>query len=165
MAVSLSLSAQGLEHLPPKEDFQFIVCEKKYACSSIVADFLSPKVAKMHFVDPTLNSYILQSPDPNSLFGEFLAIGEGKSRDFSIPNCGFAFGLASELQNSEVFGMIRRFVSDDLSVDNAVSRLQLGWNGGCDCGRELAFVASHFDSILEDVLGELTKHGIIRIIS
>jgi hypothetical protein len=58
MSFSVSLSSRGLSTLPYQKNFTFIVGHKKYHCSFVTADFVSPKISKFHFADPTLDCYI-----------------------------------------------------------------------------------------------------------
>lgn len=57
---TLILSSAGLKNIIPEatqeDEFQFIFGEKPIYTKNVFAEFISPKVSKMHKIDPTINS-------------------------------------------------------------------------------------------------------------
>ena len=57
---TLILSSAGLKNIVSSnkvygEDFTFIFGKEKYTMSNVLAEFLSPKVSKLHKTDPTID--------------------------------------------------------------------------------------------------------------
>jgi hypothetical protein len=72
---SLSLSTNGLSHIPIKEstiDFKFIVGDATYCCPSWIADFISPKIAVLHSIDNTVMSFRLKHMTAEGVSVRFL---------------------------------------------------------------------------------------------
>jgi hypothetical protein len=76
----LVLSAKGLAHIPESEsrnDFEFIIGNSRYRCPSLIADFLSPLLCRLHSVDETGRSFRISTKDEYSQFSDFLNLGRG----------------------------------------------------------------------------------------
>jgi hypothetical protein len=57
-AATFAISAKGLANVPisdARNDFGFVVGDMTYKCPSLIADFLSPRVAKLHLVHETID--------------------------------------------------------------------------------------------------------------
>jgi hypothetical protein len=70
--VASRLSARGLANVAVggwSEDLSFIVGDHRYRCPSSVAQFLSPRVSKLHSIDATINELRLEIEDRDELFG------------------------------------------------------------------------------------------------
>ena len=57
---NLTLSAAGLKNVviesPQNQNFRFIFGKQIFSICNFFADFISPKVSKIHKSDPTINS-------------------------------------------------------------------------------------------------------------
>jgi hypothetical protein len=54
------LSTRGLANIPESEsrnDFDFVVGNSRYHCPSLIADFLSPLLCRLHLADETIKSF------------------------------------------------------------------------------------------------------------
>jgi hypothetical protein len=80
--VTGGLSARGLANAPVgdwSDHFTFIVGAHRSRCPSSVAQFLSPRVSKLHSIDPTISELRLEVEDRDELFGSVLEAAEGNS--------------------------------------------------------------------------------------
>jgi hypothetical protein len=80
--VTGGLSARGLANVPVgdwSDDFTFIVGDHGYRCPSSVAQFLSPRVSKLHSIDVTISELRLEVEDRGGLFSSVLETAGGGS--------------------------------------------------------------------------------------
>ena len=64
MNINIQLQSSSVFHLPLqnyKEDFTFIVNKEIFHTSVIFADLLSPKISKLHQIDPTITEYYINT--------------------------------------------------------------------------------------------------------
>lgn len=100
-----SLSVAGLSN-PGKNslplDFCFIVNGKKYYCYSLYADFLSPKIAKMHESDPTIDHFDIDIEDDFDTFGLALQLMYGEEISPNALQSNYLNKLGKLLENDEI---------------------------------------------------------------
>ena len=75
--LNYSLNEKNLKDIPfdkYEKNFTFIVNGKKYSTNRIVADILSPIIRKLHFVDESVNEFIIDTDNQqgDDYFSEFL---------------------------------------------------------------------------------------------
>ena len=74
--MDINISSKGLgqinqEFLP--DNFTFIIDDHSYSCNKIQADFLSPKIANIHKVDPLIDTFKFDEiEDKDGSFQEFI---------------------------------------------------------------------------------------------
>jgi hypothetical protein len=73
----LRLSTSGLSNIRMQNDFDFIVGGSHHRCPSFVADFLSPKIARLHNADPTIDNFVISASDRHGDFDSFVSLGRG----------------------------------------------------------------------------------------
>lgn len=87
-------------------DFTFAIGTKIYSCPRILADILSPKISKMHLIDPTVDSFTINIDDPSENFQFFIdLISIGKS-DITPNKISFVLDVCNILDNTELFSRI-----------------------------------------------------------
>jgi hypothetical protein len=168
MRTELSLSAKGLSNLPrsdSKDDFEFIVGDFSYRCPSLVADFLSPRIARMHHADESISEFAIETPDDGPHFPEFLKLGFGGALSVTPSNRRFLLSIGCELGNCEVYETILGQIECDMSTGNVLNRVEVLSRVGANIANEIEFIASHFFEfssseimtlsfdVLRDVLG------------
>jgi hypothetical protein len=89
------------------------------------ADFLSPKIARLHTTDPLMDSYIVNTCDTKNLFGQFLAIGRGERLHFDREDLRFFALLSRELGNNEVLSAILAHFHEEITEANFLEHWQL----------------------------------------
>lgn len=78
--MKFTLNFNSLKSLPFQnynKDFTFIVDGKRYQTARIVADILSPKVRKLHFIDSSITEFNIETIDNQELKQK-----EKEERDF-----------------------------------------------------------------------------------
>jgi hypothetical protein len=101
----LKLSANGMTNIASSKkenDFTFVVGTEFYTCPWFVAVFLSPRIAHLHAIDPSVDEYVVETEDSAHQFNDFLRLGGGVSIDVTEQNHRFLLLISSELGNYEV---------------------------------------------------------------
>lgn len=144
--------------------FEFVFSdEKSFRVHSVLAQFLSPAVARHRRCDPSFTRYIFEksSADLADTFESLLSrMRAGQSLKVDSSNFGHLIRLARELQNDELLSSILTITeSDSIELDEALCILQVGTELGTGfLSRAEAlkdFVASHFYEIHSDSLNQL----------
>jgi hypothetical protein len=170
---TIKLSASGLANIQMQNDFDFIVGKSHHCCPSFIADFLSPKLAQLHTVDPTINNIILSTEDRYSNFDSFLSLGRGQSIRINSENRDFFVSLSSELGNLELSFLFLNSASTEKEITRENVFLRLAdWSHAnfesdfhLDFSREIAFVASHFHDFSKSELSDLNLSILSEIVS
>jgi hypothetical protein len=120
------LSTGGLANVAVRDwsdDFTFIIGDHCYRCRSYVAQFLSPRVAKLHLIDATINQIRINVDDPDELFGSALnAAGSGRIAVDSAHRRTFA-AVCAALWNPELWESICGQFGNDVMMKNVFDRL------------------------------------------
>jgi hypothetical protein len=143
MTDSFQLSSTGLANVPLKElrnDFEFIVGDTIYHCSSFIADFLSPHIAALHAFDDTISLFVIETKDEANHFNDFLSLGHRQQLCLTETNRQFHLSISRELGNSEVYSYILKGVEGDISIANVVRRLKLLGAMSANYGSEVEFL-------------------------
>jgi hypothetical protein len=141
------LSARGLLNVPRHEwrnDFEFIVGSAHYRCPALIADFLSPRIARLHSVDDTITTFNVTEEDEHSAFSQFLDLGYGRALVLNERNQGFLVSICEELGNLELCELIFRMAEGDISSSNVAPRIRSLGRLGSRYDDEISFSASIF---------------------
>jgi hypothetical protein len=164
-----ALTSRGLGHISNTaypRDFEFIVGPNRFLCHSFIADFLSPKLARVHECDPTFLSYRVKTADPDHLFEKFLSLGYGGSFQFSsVKGLDFFRALAIELENPEFCFLLFEYLNTELTPETVVERLRAREGFDHPIDSEIAFIAQNFCTISPIELAQLTFEELERVIS
>jgi hypothetical protein len=168
MSENLWLTTKGLGHLPPncyENDFAFIVGGLEYRCPCFLADFLSPRVARLRSNDPTIREFTIDVSDPNSEFSSLFSILSGSPFILQRSALDFFLKIARELSNVELFKSLSAIRGDD-SV-NLVEELRFLSEIGDDFDLESLVdkCSSSFFELPESSLGELSVSLLVSILS
>jgi hypothetical protein len=116
----LSLTGNGMGNIASSKaenDFTFIVGNERYHCPWFVADSLSPRIGRLHGSDPTFRELVIGTADAGDDFGDFVSLGRGAGVSLTSANRSFMISVAAELENYELYWLIR----DDFEKDQTVS--------------------------------------------
>jgi hypothetical protein len=165
---NLWLTTKGLEHLPPnyyENDFAFIVGGLEYRCPCLLADFLSPRVARLRSNDPTIREIVLEVSDPNGDFSLLFSVLNGSPLLLNHSTLDFFLKIAHELSNVELLHSLCAFRGDDSR--NVVEELRFLTEIGEDFDFEsvLDRCSSSFFELPESSLGELSVSLLVSILS
>jgi hypothetical protein len=173
-ALDVKLSACGMGNIPGSKienDFRFIVGESCYPCPWFVADFIAPKVGRLHCFDPSAREFCIETDDPTNLFPAFLSLGLGQSVRIDEENRSFFLAVACELGNSELYFSIVNYFEGDLSVSNIYERFGRAEFFDFFSDKTIEFIAFHFweldSSFVKDfpisTLSRVFAHRSLRI--
>jgi hypothetical protein len=127
IAASLTLSTNGLSHVPLKEsgnDFKFIAGDATYCCPSLIADFLSPKIAQIHSIDDTIVSFAISAKDVKGDFSSIMGLGRGQPVVLTESNRTLLESVCKDLLSVELYEKILQATEGTISVDNVASRMK-----------------------------------------
>lgn len=188
---TLILSSAGLKNIVSSnkvygEDFTFIFGKEKFTMSNVLAEFLSPKVSKLHKTDPTIDhisydkleniSNIEDEQEFDNIFvKDILSLitkltkGEHiELKDEYIPKLQL---ISILLENEELFQKLNEFSSTN-NIDDCIHRLELfeyfqeiSKTSAFDYSTLIDQISSQFYSIDQTKLKHLPRSTLLRIIS
>jgi hypothetical protein len=130
--------------------FTFHVGAASYPIPTLLADFLSDKIALLHCGDLTIDSYDVQTEDPGGLFAQFLEMAHGKELQINSSNVTFYAKLAHELGNQELIRSISSRVADMPARENIVERLKTKRALGESTENEIGYAAEHLLALSDE---------------
>jgi hypothetical protein len=146
--VTGGLSSRGLANVVVRDwsdDFAFVIGDHRYRCRSSVAQFLYPRVSKLHSADAMISELRLEVEDQDKLFTSMLEPAKGSSIAVDSDHRGLFEGICAALWNSELCELVCGQQRDDFTMDNVLNRLRFRSANQYDISGESGFVASHFD--------------------
>ena len=161
----LSLTCNGMGSVNfdcSESEFEFVFGKDKVCrVHSILAEFLSPKIARMRRCDISYDVYTFKDSE---MFGVFeslvssLRVGEAIRVEKS--NFPALLRLSEELENGELLSSLLQMMDpESLSLDEAILLLQVGCHLGTAFSNRFRklrdFVASHFHELEKEILDDL----------
>jgi hypothetical protein len=149
--VTGGLSARGLASIAVRDwsdDFTFIIGNHRYGCSSSLAQFLSPRVSKFHWIDATISELRLEVEDQDNFFGSVLEAARGGSIAVDSTHRPTFVAICAALWNSELYESVCGQLRDEVTIENVLDRIRFLSATRCEFSTELEFIASHFDDFL-----------------
>jgi hypothetical protein len=110
-----SAGFSGVRFEESDNDCEFVVGSSRFRCNHTLACFLSPTIAKFHFLDPTVNCYSVSSITDTDAFQSFLSICSGSELIIGSSNKAALSSLSRELGDYELFWLIENDDPDDCS--------------------------------------------------
>lgn len=173
--MNINISSQGLELINQEflpDNFTFIIGNRSYHCNKIQADFLSPIVSKIHKVDPLIDSFKIETKDPDGdfqTFIDFLKKGEMKI----IPQkFSFYIQVSGLLGNSEIINSLMNLITyefekEEFQLTNIIEKLILFDQLNIpEKNSFFDYVASHFSDICQHIYNKkLSYETLASIIS
>jgi hypothetical protein len=105
-------------------DFDFVAGGNRSSCPWFVAAFLSPRIAQLHGLDPSICEFHVETKDHKQEFDKFLSFGWGLSVVIDDENVLVVRSIARELGNCELYGLIVEGLEGDLNISNVFERLR-----------------------------------------
>lgn len=102
----ISLTTNGLKNInfsDYQNQFTFIVNGKSFTCSRIIADFISPRVAAMHFSDVAASEIVINTKSKIGNFDQVLNLAFGGEIQVNEINRDFLEEISTQLENEEIF--------------------------------------------------------------
>jgi hypothetical protein len=94
------LSTAGFSNVrfdPLDSPFRFLVGDRTFECSPVIATFLSPKIARLQSIDATTSLYTVSAVDDAAHFDAFLSLGSGQELILNDSSAPFYAALCHEL--------------------------------------------------------------------
>lgn len=181
-------SLKGLKDIPFQKydkDFTFIVDGKRYQTARIVADLLSPKVRKLHFIDPSITEFDVDTclhekeqkeNDDKDYFQDFLQIIISDEIEIGSKQQKYYSRYFYALGNINEYLRLQPEYSSPLSVENAVDRLleieriTINFSEVIDhhtinVEEIISFIASHFYDLPKEQLKRLSVELLNEILN
>ena len=142
-------------------DFEFVFGNKVCRVHSVLAEFLSPKVARIRKCDPLCSFYTFKSSEIFSAFERLVSsLRSGEAVRVEKSNFAALLRLSQELENDELFSsLLGRIKKESMSVEEAILLLRAGVDLGtafCDgIGNLRDFVALRFYEIKKEIIDDL----------
>ena len=143
-------------------DFEFIFGEDRVChIHSVLAEFLSPKVARLRRCDPLCSFYAFKDSEMFNVLEHLVAIlRSGDTVRVEQSNFLALLRLAQELENSELFDSLLGMINtESLNLEEAISLLQAGIDIGAAFSARFGnlkdFIASHFHELKKEILDGL----------
>ena len=163
----LKLSSKGLQNIAKcnhNDDFKFIVGKKEYKVPSFFADFISPRIANCHAIDPCMNYFVVDIDDPNDYFPIALDFIKGKNFKILPKQREFFKNLAIIFENDELLSYALDIVTPTLTSSNALSSLEEKLPYNLDISKEIDNIASNFHKYNSKLLSQLNVNVLMRIL-
>lgn len=187
-----SLSYKNVNEIPfdkYERNFTFIVNGKAYETSRIVADLLSPKVRRFHYIDDTISEISIntkikdkkedsKNSIANDYFSDFLNLSQFKQNNIDLLHLKHYCEYFILLGNVDEYIHLQSAYSDRLTIDNAIdSLLSLTElikvcnepSAAIVCNESIkkiiSFAASNFDQLDKEKLKKLEISVLEEIIS
>jgi hypothetical protein len=165
---TVGVSAAGMRNFPAskmRHDFLFCIGDARCPCSWIVADFLSPKIARLHATDPSITEYEIETPDSDAQFQSLLSIADGGSLHVNSDNCTFFLSVSRELGNCELYLSILGHIQEGLSTSTVLPRVSGSDFPDFSSEASMAYLASHFCELKAPVLDQISLSALFHILS
>jgi hypothetical protein len=156
--VSVALSAKGLCNIVPSsqtETFAFIVNGRRHECCRSLAQYLSPRVSRLHTFDPSINGLELDDFGFSNCIPALSALMDGEPIRVSPADACSLLLVAESLGNTELCGVIRGLAPSTVTLANAIPLFLRKERLGLDYGAEVRFIASHFASFSVQTLSSV----------
>ncbi|EAX96619.1 hypothetical protein TVAG_148940 [Trichomonas vaginalis G3] len=160
---SLGLQNVGIGH--KTDNFTLVVGDKSYKCNKFFVDFISPKIAEIHLIDPLLDTFQLDIPDPNGYFSILLDLMNGKPIKLQTEHLEFLKKAAHALGNNELLLKLLDIPNENINYRNALSVLEEKLPYGLDVTNEINIIASSFYNIKSKLLEDLDIDILMRILN
>jgi hypothetical protein len=150
---------------PGHNEFRFCVGTVSYDCTTFLAEMISPAIARLRLSDPTVIQFVIETPDPLSLFSGVLAMGRGEPVTIDQSHHSFFLSVFRELGASAMYFSILEYFEGPPTFSNLIDRLRLidEFEGAAD--DEFSFAAHNFADISPDLFGSLTLAHLYTILS
>ena len=163
-ATELTLTCKGMSSVNwdcSDPDFEFVFGNRVCRVHSVLAEFLSPKVARARRSDPLCLFYTLKDSEMFSVL-ESLVSSLRSGEALRVDNSNFLrlLRLSQELGNTDLLSSLLSMIkTENLTVEEAILLLRTGIDLGTAFSAQFGslsdFIASHFYKIEKTILDDL----------
>lgn len=172
----LTLSIKSFQYIPYnkyKKDFTFIVNKNRYPTPRIIADILSPKVKRLHFIDESINEFAFTTEEKfkEGHFSDFLKLA------YLLPQkIDAELKIEYSMYFKKLGNIDEYFRLNQLTIESAIPNLRFIIDQNKNRFNELfvtndqfrsiiSFISSHFSEISKEEMSELPNEILNEIIS
>ena len=152
------------------QDFTFIVNNKEFKTSHLIAELLSSKICQMHSNDPTSDTYIINTEHQGD-FQQILNLVDFNQVTLQTADLEFLLEVIESLGNNSI-ELTGTMDNVELTADNVFTLIQNHEKFpkfySNQIVREIEFIASHFNELAEtcnDKLKGLSFDTLLRVLS
>lgn len=152
-----SLSLKGIDSylsFANSNEFHFLFDNYVISMNRLFADFISPKVAQLHFIDPTIDSLVISNKNDRSqidAFEKIIKIAKGEVIKIETNELHLLAKMSRFLSNNELFEEIFKKLNNDLNMSNIFSVIEFEIKFLSDLSEKTKkFVAENFYEILKN---------------
>lgn len=162
---TIKLLTNSIKHVPFNnydKDFTFIVNGQEFQTSRIISDLISPKISKIHLIDPTVSQFIITTKSEGN-FQTILNLVSFELKEIDEKEIEFVFEIFDilEIENAEVKTNI------ELNIDNVIDFIQKHDLSSCFyssfLSREIDYLSKHFYEIKENQIEKFFTFSIDTI--
>lgn len=136
-------------------DFTFIVNRTEFQTNKIVSDILSPKISKIHQIDPTFSTYIINTKS-NGDFQILFDLLTDKTKDLPESNISF---IAEVIEDFEAENIEVTIPDIEINLENVITMIKkhekLPLMHKTNLVNEVDFLSEHFYELRQDQITEL----------
>ena len=134
------------------DDFSFIVNNKKFKTTRLIADLISPTISKLHLIDPTINNFTIKTNKQGD-FLNILNLVDFQKKQISEKEFPFFFEVAEILGNESFEYQIEQEnieinSNNVFTLINKHEKYQKIYYEFYS--KEVDFISSHFYELCED---------------
>lgn len=148
--MEFGLSSRGLSNPSTKaleKDFTFVVGKNEYKVPSILADFVSPKVAMIHSSDPSVDTYTIYIDDMDNKFERVIKLMYGEQIEITDVEATYLKVIGAHLGNKELVCNMGCLSDTEPNIDSVFKRLKEKKELELQIDQEIEYIASHLYEI------------------
>lgn len=153
-----------------EKNFTFIVNGEEFLTSKFISDLLSPKICKIHTIDPTIDLFYINTNE-HGQFSYVLDLVKFSLNTIPLSEIPFIYEVMEILQN-ETISLSEEELQQELTIDNIFSSIQQHEKFvkfySKSYQQEIEYIASHFYEICDNKkynLSLLNQNTIERILN
>ncbi|KAK8875481.1 hypothetical protein M9Y10_005647 [Tritrichomonas musculus] len=143
----------------------FTICfeDSKYQINSLLADFISPKISRIHQAEPFCSSITIPIKDPNHFFNNIVFSLRGNSLSVNDQSIFFYLYVFNFLENEDVVLSLEELKPTKLTKENIISIIEHKIQANFSIKNELSFLASNFFDIPYEQLSMLSSDILSKV--
>ena len=121
----IQLKQSCIMHIPIQNygnDFTFMVNEQKFKTNRLISDLLSPKISKMHLIDPTIELFTIKTTNHGD-FSHILNLINFEQNDIPENELPFVAEVI-EILESDSFEFTPKIKARKITIDNVFNEIQ-----------------------------------------
>lgn len=134
------------------DEFTFIVNNKKFKTTRLIADLISPTISKLHLIDPTINEFTIRTIEQGD-FSNILDLADFQKKQILEKEFQFYFEV-SEILGNESFEFQKEQENIEITSNNVFTLIKKHEKYQKTYSelysKEIDFISSHFYELCEN---------------